>query len=76
MQNSLTHLYGQDPSILTERVTVASMQVSDAISRQKKEQVVQTLQEELEKSIVLFGVRYKKIPVCRSFCPRPCLGAG
>ena len=39
------------------------LQVTDAISRKRKEETVAYLTETLEKSIVLFGVRFKNIPV-------------
>ncbi|GLC40945.1 Plastid ribosomal protein L10, imported to chloroplast, large ribosomal subunit [Pleodorina starrii] len=45
------------------RVQRASLQVTNAITRQKKEEVVSTLKEKLDKSIVVFGVRFKGLDV-------------
>ncbi len=39
------------------------LQVTNAITRQKKEEVVITLKEKLDKSVVVFGVRFKGLSV-------------
>ncbi|KAK9812575.1 hypothetical protein WJX73_010072 [Symbiochloris irregularis] len=39
-----------------------SLQVTDAITRKRKEETIKALTTQLEKSIVMFGVRYKNVP--------------
>ncbi|KXZ52091.1 hypothetical protein GPECTOR_10g1114 [Gonium pectorale] len=45
------------------RVQRASLQVTNAITRQKKEQVVSTLKEKLEGSVIVFGMRFRGLSV-------------
>lgn len=43
-----------------------SMQVTNAITRQKKEEIVADLKEKLNNSVIVFGLRYKGLDVsCR-----------
>lgn len=43
-----------------------SMQVTNAITRQKKEEIVSDLKEKLNNSVIVFGLRYKGLDVsCR-----------
>jgi ribosomal protein L10 len=55
------------------------MQVTNAITRQKKEEIVADLKEKLNNSVIVFGLRYKGLDVsCRgqSHSRRRALGAG
>ncbi|KAG2445317.1 hypothetical protein HYH02_008783 [Chlamydomonas schloesseri] len=68
MQSSTMTLRGQRSqfgakAFTSARVQRASLQVTNAISRQKKEQVVEVLKGKLEKSTVVFGLRFKGLDV-------------
>lgn len=47
----------------SSRVSRGSLQVQNAITRQKKEAIVKELQGKLEKSVIVFGLRYKNLDV-------------
>lgn len=54
---SSTHAFG------TSRPRRASLQVSNAITREKKGQIVTTLKESMDRSVIVFGLRYKNMSV-------------
>jgi hypothetical protein len=45
------------------------MQVRNALTRQRKEEIVADLKEKLEDSVIVFGMRFKGLDVS---CPRRC----
>uniref|UniRef100_A0A383WCQ7 Uncharacterized protein n=1 Tax=Tetradesmus obliquus TaxID=3088 RepID=A0A383WCQ7_TETOB len=47
----------------SSRVSRGSLQVQNAITRQKKEEIVKELQGKLEGSVIVFGLRFKNIDV-------------
>jgi len=49
--------------VASSRVSRGSLQVTNAITRQKKEQIVSNLKEKLESSVVVFGMRFKNLDV-------------
>ncbi|KAG2502051.1 hypothetical protein HYH03_000545 [Edaphochlamys debaryana] len=69
MQTCSTTLRGQrslaaGPKAFTSaRVQRGSLQVTNAITRQKKEEVVSTLKEKLDGSAVVFGMRFRGLDV-------------
>jgi ribosomal protein L10 len=46
------------------------MQVTNAITRQKKEEIVADLKEKLNNSVIVFGLRYKGLDVSALGQPR------
>lgn len=47
----------------SSRASRGSLQVTNAITRQKKEEIVSNLKEKLESSVVVFGMRFKGLDV-------------
>jgi len=53
----------RQPAFSGSRVSRGSLQVSSALTRQKKEEIVTELTGKLEKSVIVFGLRHKGLSV-------------